>query len=130
MIANWLLGGVTLIGGLYGLVSISRNPSGLAAEIDRPVEWWPFDLPSWRAVVRIAAVGAAEGVAWGAWFIFTGLPDSTAVDAVETALQVLVLAALASLLAVALFNRPRMFVSPPLRELPGAIEEWRTGDAG
>jgi hypothetical protein len=123
---HWLLGGLTLLGGLFGLVTIARNPAGLSADLDHPPEWWPFDLPTWRALVRIAPVGAAEGVVWGAWFIVEGLPDSGAVDAVETALQALVLLALAALGAVALFNRPRILVSPPLRDLPGLIEEWRS----
>jgi hypothetical protein len=101
----------------------------LAADIQHPAGWWPFDLPSWRALVRIAPVGAVEGVVWGVWFIAEGLPDSGLVDAVEAVLQVLMLAALASLLSIALFNRPRILVSPPLRELPGAIDEWRSGDA-
>jgi hypothetical protein len=130
VIDHWLLGGVTLVGGLYGLVAIIRHPAGLAADVTRPAGWWPFDLPSWRALVRIAPVGAAEGVVWGAWFIAEGLPDSGPVDAVEAVLQVLMLAALTALLAVALFNRPRILVSPPLRALPGALEEWRSRDAG
>jgi hypothetical protein len=130
VIDNWLLGGVTLVGGLFGLVSIIRRPTGVAAEINRPPEWWPFDLPSWRALVRIAPVGAAEGVIWGAWFIAAGLADSGPVDAVQAVLQVLIVVALVALLAVALFNRPRILVSPPLRELPGAIDEWRSQDAG
>jgi hypothetical protein len=130
MLDHWLLGGVGVIGGVYGLVALIRRPAGLVADLSRPAEWWPFDLPSWRALVRIAPVGAAEGVLWGAWFIAEGLPDSGAVDAVEAVLQVLMLAALAALIAVALFNRPRILVSPPLRELPGAIEDWRGQDAG
>ena len=119
---------MAVVGGLFGLVAMVRRPAGLAADITRPAGWWPFDLPSWRALVRIAPVGAAEGVVWGVWFIAAGLPDSVPVDTVEAVLQVLMLAALASLLAVALFNRPRIFVIPPLRELPGAIEEWRSQD--
>ncbi len=126
MIDHWLLGGLTLVGGLFGLVSLARHPARLTADLARPAGWWPFDLPSWRALVRIAPLGAGEAILWGAWFIAEGLPDSGPVNAVETVLQVLVLLALASLLAVALFNRPRMLVSPPLRELPGAIEEWRS----
>ena len=52
------------------------------------------------------------------------------VDIVETALQVLVVLALVLMVAVALFNRSRMLVSPPLRDLPGAREEWRAQGAG
>jgi hypothetical protein len=126
---HWLLGGVTLVGGLCGLVAIVRHPAGLAADITRPAGWWPFDLTSWRALVRIAPVGAAEGVIWGAWFIAAGLPESGPVDAVEAVLQVLVLVALGCLLAVALFNRPRILVSPALRDLPGAVEEWSSRDS-
>jgi hypothetical protein len=125
VIGHILLGGVTMAGGLFGLAAIARRPAGLVADLDQPPEWWPFDLPSWRALVRIAPVGALEGVIWGAWFIVESLPDSGPVDAVEGVLQILQLIALAALLAIALFNRPRMLVSPPLRELPGAIEEWR-----
>jgi hypothetical protein len=126
VIDHWLLGGVAMVGGLFGLATIARHPAGLAADLTRPVEWWPFDLPSWRALVRIAPMGAAEAVVWGAWFIAAGLADSGPVDTVEAVLQILVLLALASLVAIALFNRPRILVSPPLRELPGAIEEWRS----
>ena len=65
-------------------------------------------------------------MAWGAWFFVAGLPDAGPVDIIQAVLQVLVLVALGSMLTVALYNRPRMLVSPPLRELPGAIEEWRS----
>jgi hypothetical protein len=126
-VEHWLLGGATLVGGLFGLATIARNPAGLSADLDRPPDWWPFDLPTWRALVRIAPVGAAEGVVWGAWFIVEGLSDSGPVDAVEVALQALILIALAALVTVALFNRPRMLVSPLLRERPGLIEEWGSG---
>jgi hypothetical protein len=126
VIDNWLLGGVTLLGGLVGLAAILRNPDGLSADLDRPPDWWPFDLPGWRALVRIAPVGAAEGIVWGAWFITNGLSDSTAVGAAETALQALVVAATVLLVSVALFNRPRAIVLPRMRGLPGAIEEWQS----
>ena len=127
---HWLLGGVTLLGGVVGLATMSRNPDGLRVQVTSAPDWWPFDLPAWRALVRIAPVGAAEGVVWGAWFIADGLPDSAFVDTVETALQVLVVLALVLMVAVALFNRPQMLVSPPLRNLPGALEEWRAQGAG
>ena len=109
---------------------MSRNPDGLRVQVTSAPDWWPFDLPAWRALVRSAPVGAAEGVVWGAWFIADGLPDSAFVDTVETALQVLVVLALVLMVAVALFNRPQMLVSPPLRNLPGALEEWRAQGAG
>jgi hypothetical protein len=126
LIEHWVLGGLTLLGGLFGLVTMLRNPAGLNADLHRPPDWWPFDLPSWRALVRIAPVGAAEGVVWGAWFIVNGLPDSRGVDTAETVLQVLVVAATAALVSVALFNRPGTLVLPRMRELPGALEEWRS----
>ena len=56
MIEHWLLGGATLVGGLFGLVTIARNPAALSADLDRPPDWWPFDPPTWRALVRIAPV--------------------------------------------------------------------------
>jgi hypothetical protein len=130
VVDNWLLGGVTVVGGLVGLATMVRRPAGLSTDLARPAGWWPFDLPAWRALVRIAPLGAAEAVVWGAWFIVEGLPDSTPLDVIETVLQVLVLLALASLVTVALFNRPRILVSPPLRHLPGALEEWRSQGAG
>jgi hypothetical protein len=130
VVDNWLLGGIAVVGGLVGLATMVRRPAGLSTDLARPAGWWPFDLPAWRALVRIAPLGAAEAVVWGAWFIAAGLPDSTPVDAIETVLQVLVLLALASLVTVALFNRPRILVSPPLRDLPGALEEWRSQGAG
>ena len=115
-----------MAGGFLGLVTLARHPAHLTADLERPADWWPFDLPSWRALVRIAPLGAAEAVAWGAWFIVAGLPDSGPVDIIQAVLQVLVLLVLGSMLAVALYNRPRMLVSPALRKLPGAIEEWRS----
>jgi hypothetical protein len=124
---HWVLGGVTLVGGLVGLVMLARNPAGQNADLGRPAEWWPFDLVSWRALVRIAPVGAAEAVIWGAWYIVAGLSPSTVVDAFQSGLQVLVVIALGLLVTVALFNRPRILVSPSLRGLPGALEEWRSG---
>jgi hypothetical protein len=33
------------------------------------------------------------------------------------------------MVAVALYNRPRTLVSPALRDLPGAVEEWSSRDA-
>jgi hypothetical protein len=130
VVLHWLLGGLTLAGGVFGLLTMARRPAGLAADLSRPAEWWPFDLPSWRALVRIAPVGAAEGAIWGAWYIAEGLPDSGPVDTAEAVLQALILVALVLLLSVALFNRPRLLVSPPLRDLPGAIEEWRSQGVG
>jgi hypothetical protein len=125
VVDHWVLGGITFVGGLFGLAALARNPAAQSAGLDSPADWWPFDLPSWRALVRIAPLGAAEGVIWGAWFILQGLSDSTALDAAETVLQVLIVITLVLMVIVALYNRPRMFVSPPLRELPGALEEWR-----
>ena len=124
---HWVLGGITLVGGMVGLAALARNPAAQSADLARPPDWWPFDLPSWRALVRIAPLGAAEGVIWGARFILLGLSDSTAVDVVGTALQVLIVIILLLMVTVALFNRPGMLVSPGLRELPGALEEWRAG---
>jgi hypothetical protein len=129
VIEHWVLGGATLLGGLFGLAAILRNPDGLSADLDHAPDWWPFDLPSWRALVRIAPVGAAEGIVWGAWFIVNGLPDSGGVDAAETVLQVLILAATALLVSVALLNRPGVLVLPRMRGLPGALEEWRSPKA-
>ena len=126
---HWVLGGITLVGGMVGLAALARNPAAQSAALTRPADWWPFDLTSWRALVRIALLGAAEGVIWGARFILLGLSDSTAIDAVETVLQILVVITLLLMVTVALFNRPRIFVSPGLRELPGALEEWRAGDS-
>jgi hypothetical protein len=125
VVDHWILGGITLVGGVIGLVALARNPAAQRSALNRPAAWWPFDLPSWRALVRIAPLGAAEGVIWGAWFILQGMSDSTAVDAAETALQVLIVIALGLMVTVALFNRPRIAVGPQLRELPGALEEWR-----
>jgi hypothetical protein len=65
----------------------------------------------------------------GGGFILKGLTDSTAIDAVETVLQVLIVITLVLMVTVALFNRPRMPVSPALRDFPGALEEWRVGDS-
>jgi len=129
VIEHWVVGGVTLLGGLVGLATMLRNPDGLSVDLHRPPDWWPFDLPSWRALVRIAPVGAAEGIVWGAWFIVNGLPDSGGVDTVEVVLQVLVVAATVLLVSVALVNRPGTLVLPRMREFPGVLEEWRSPKA-
>jgi hypothetical protein len=44
---------------------------------------------------------------------------------VEVLVAILVAIALLLTAAVALYNRPKFLVSPHLRELPGAVDEWK-----
>ena len=46
-------------------------------------------------------------------------------DVAAVVLAVLAGVALLVGAAVALYNRPRLLVAPHLRELPGAVDEWR-----
>ena len=122
---RWTLGVVTLAAGLYALSALRAEWRG-EREIDvhRAPEWWPFDLPSWRALVRAGPMGAVEAPFMGAAIIFSALEDTAATQALEAVFTGLAVVALALAVIVGLFNRPVVLVSPRLREFPGAVEEW------
>jgi hypothetical protein len=91
----------------------------------RAPEWWPFDMPAWRALVRAGPVGAVDGILAAAKYGVSGLGESAARDVVDTALEVLIVVVLLLMVAVGLFNRPSALVAPALRRFPGAVDEWR-----
>jgi hypothetical protein len=77
-------------------------------------DWWPFDMPTWRAVIRAGPVGALEA-AFAALNYFVRHPVT----------QGLVLATLALMIVIGLYNRPSWAVAPRFRRYPGAIDEWK-----
>ena len=52
-------------------------------DVHRAPESWPFDLPSWRALVRARPMGAVEAPFMGAAIIFSALEDTAATQALE-----------------------------------------------
>jgi hypothetical protein len=92
-----------------------------------PPEWWPFDQPAWRGLIRTGPVAAVEGLLVGARSLASLLPAPAALDAV---FQAAILLTLALMALVFLYNRPAWTVAPRLRALPGAIAEWTGVSAG
>jgi hypothetical protein len=123
---RWIIGGLTLAAGLYGLYALRSEWRG-EGEInvrDAP-DWWPFDLPAWRALIRSAPMGALEAPFMGAAIIVSGLDDTPLTDALSILFYGLATLVLALLILVGLFNRPATLVAPRFRRFPGAIDEWR-----
>jgi hypothetical protein len=122
---GWTLGVVTLAAGLYALVAMRAEWRG-EREIDvhRAPEWWPLDLPSWRALVRAGPMGAVEAPFAGALIVVSALEDTAVTQALEVVLTAAVVVTLALMVIVGLYNRPAVLVSPRLRAYPGALDEW------
>jgi hypothetical protein len=115
---DWIIGSVTLVAGLYALRAIWSEWRGEnGPDLRRAPDWWPFDLPLWRALVRAGPVGAVEAPLMGGAFLASG--------ALDAMFSVLAATALALMLLVALYNRPAILVAPALRGLPGLIDEWK-----
>jgi hypothetical protein len=113
---SWILGGVALVAGLYGLRLLWAEWRGEnRPDIHRAPDWWPFDLPLWRALVRSGPIGAVEAPLTGGIVIASGVLD--------VVLSVLAAGSFVLMLRVALFNRPRFLVARGLRGLPGLIDE-------
>jgi hypothetical protein len=123
---SWLIGGLTLAAGLYGLYALRAEWRAEGIDVGRAPEWWPFDVVAWRGLVRAGPMGAVEAPLMGGAIIASGLEQAALGDA----LRALAYAVLALMIAVFLLNRPSPLVVPRLRGLPGAIEEWREGAAG
>ncbi len=112
--------------GIYALlVARAEWGGGTGADPYRAPDWWPFDLPTWRALLRAGPVGAVEAVFFAARYA-SSLPEgSPAADALETALGVLIALTVALMVLIGLYNRPAWAVPPPFRRFPGAIDEWQ-----
>jgi hypothetical protein len=118
MFEGWVIGGVMVVAGLYALrVLWSEWRGENGPDLYRAADWWPFDLPLWRALVRSGPIGAIEAPLVGAVYIASGPLD--------VVLSVLATLSLVLMLVVALFNRPSLLVAPGMRELPGLVDEWR-----
>ena len=118
--------GLVLVGaGLYAVgVARSEWRGTGGADPYRAPEWWPLDLPAWRALIRAGPAGAVEAVLFGARYLVS-LPENSSVgSALGVLLQVLILLTLAVMVLVGLYNRPGWAVAPRLRHFPGAIDEW------
>ena len=104
----------------------SPGPRGRCGGADpyRAPEWWPFDLPTWRGLLRAGPVGAVEAVFFAARYAVS-LPEGSVADALETVLGVVIALTVALMVVVALYNRPAWAVRPALRGFPGAIDEWQ-----
>jgi hypothetical protein len=113
---RWIIGGVVLVAGLYALRVLWWEWRGEGQpDLYQAPDWWPFDLPLWRALVRSGPIGAVEAPLLGGVYLASGVLD--------VVLSVFVALSLVLTLVVALFNRPRFLVAPGLRELPGLIGE-------
>ena len=98
MFERWIIGGIVLVAGLYALRVLwsdwrRENPPDLYQAPD----WWPFDLPLWRALVRSGPIGAVEAPLLGGVYIASGPLD--------VVLSVLATLSLVLMLVVALLNR-------------------------
>jgi hypothetical protein len=126
MVGRWIIGAVTVAAGLYGLYALRWEWRG-GGEINvlEAPEWWPFDLPAWRALIRSGPLGVVEAPFAGAAIIASGLEGGYLVDALQFVFSGLATVTLALLILVALINRPAALVAPRFRQFPGAIDEWR-----
>ena len=118
MFERWIIGGIVLVAGLYALRVLWSDWRGEnRPDLYQAPDWWPFDLPLWRALVRSGPIGAVEAPLLGGVYIASGPLD--------VVLSVLATLSLILMLVVALLNRPRFLVAPALRELPGLLDEWK-----
>jgi hypothetical protein len=122
---GWIIGGLTLFAGLYGLYALRREWRGAGDSVRDAPDWWPFDPPAWRGLLRSAPVGALEAPFAGAAIIVSELEGTPATDAVGFVLYAAVILTFALFILVGLFNRPAALVAPRFRAFPGAIDEWR-----
>jgi hypothetical protein len=60
-----------------------------------------------------------------AGYVVAGFDNSSAQEVVEVIVAALAAIALLLTAAVALYNRPKLLVAPHLRELPGAVDEFK-----
>ena len=89
-----------------------------------PPEWWPFDLPAWRGLVRTGPAGAVEGVLFAAKSLVSLLDETPVTNALGAVLQASMLLTLGLMVLVVLYNRPAWAVAPRFRAFPGALAEW------
>jgi hypothetical protein len=123
---SWIIGSLTLVAGLYGLYALRGEWRGeTEINVREAPDWWPFDLPAWRALIRSAPMGAVEAPFMGAAIIVSGLDGSHLTDVLGVVLYGIAAVALGLLILVGLYNRPAALVAPRFRAFPGAIDEWR-----
>ena len=125
MTLQLLIGLAVVAAAVYG-VRVARSEWRGAGGADPNVapEWWPFDLPAWRGLIRTGPVAAVEGLLVGTRSLASFLPAPSALDAV---LQGAILLTLALMLLVALYNRPTWAVAPRFRTFPGAHRRVERG---
>ena len=56
----------------------SKRRGADGADPYRPPEWWPFDLTTWRALIRSGPAGAIEAVLVGVRYLVSLLVRLTA----------------------------------------------------
>lgn len=126
MTARWIIAGVIVATSLYALRGFWSEWRGKSAtDPYRAADWWPFGLVWWRALVRSGPAGTIEGPLVAAGYVVSGSDNSSAQQAIEVLVAVLVALALLLTAAVALYNRPKFLVPPHLRKLPGAVDELK-----
>ncbi len=126
MTARWVIAGVIVATSLYALREFWSEWRGTrTTDPHRAPDWWPFDLVWWRALVRSGPAGTIEGPLVATGYVVSGLDSWSAQQVVEIIVGVLAAGALLLPAAVALYNRPKLLVPPHLRELPGAVDEWK-----
>jgi hypothetical protein len=112
---------LSLLGATYSLRFVWR------ADPSREVpSWWLWGGPSYRGFARAIPLGVVSSwpfllaAFWGLGLI-TSMSASSTVSLLV--LAALVIVGVGLMLSVALFNRPKSFVPPKLREQPGAWHE-------
>jgi hypothetical protein len=121
-IGDWIVFGFLVLLGilaLHGVPSIWRGEHGfLNAKMPAG---WPFGKPLWLGWVRsCASIVVLMAVAVVGLPVFlVGAEILGAVLLVGSLSQILVV-----LVAVTLFNQPKVIVPPPFRRQPGALSTW------
>ena len=123
---EWLIAAFLVVTSVVALGAASREWRGTdGADPFRAPDWWPADMPLWRALIRAGPTGAVESLFVAGGFVFALIEGSALADALEIAFRVLVIATIALLVLVGLYNRPSPLVAPRLRRYPGVLAEWK-----
>lgn len=77
VVLDWLIGLVLVGADLYAVRVLRSEWRGTdGADPYQAPEWWPFDLPAWRALIRSGPAGAVEAVLVGASYLVSLVDNS------------------------------------------------------
>jgi hypothetical protein len=116
-----LLAVLFLAAWIYGAPRLWRGESDV--DVDDPPPAWPFGGAAWRGAIRSFIVWPPFVV-----LLFAGGALAELTDAEDLGMGIAVIGVIGGLavhLPILLFNRPKAFVPPYLRDQLGALREWR-----